>query len=104
MAQRTTFVIPADRFAAVVAAITLSALPAAAQDKAGSAPQPTVGETQTPRQDGTTRSDAPRPRPPASTLLEEPKSERDAKNPPGYKKGATTPRDSDSGSILGTPK
>ncbi|WP_326540439.1 hypothetical protein [Pseudorhodoferax sp.] len=103
MTQKTTFVIPTDRFAAVVAAITLSALPAAAQDK-GSAPQTTVGVTQAPRQDGTTRSGAPRPRPAASTLLEEPKSERDAQNPPGHKKGATTPRDSDSGSIIGTPK
>ena len=103
MGERTTFIFSADRFAVLVAAITLSALPAVAQDKS-LPPKPTVGDTQTPRQDGTTRSGAPRPMPPASTLKDVPKSERDAKNPPGYKKGTTTPRDSDSGSILGTPK
>ncbi|CAN7762327.1 hypothetical protein LJR039_007151 [Pseudorhodoferax sp. LjRoot39] len=67
MTERTTFVIPADRFAALVAAITLSALPAAAQDK-GSAPQPTVGETQAPREDGTTRTRTPRDNDPGSIL------------------------------------
>lgn len=104
MTERTTFVIPADRFAAVVAALTLVATPAAQGQDRGSAPQPTVGESQTPRQDGTTRSGAPRPRPAASTLQEVPRSERDAKQPPGYRKGSSTPREGDSGSILGTPK
>lgn len=67
MTQRTTFVIPADRFAAVVAAITLSALPAGGKDR-GPAPQPTAGETQTPRKDGTTRTRTPRDNDPGSIL------------------------------------
>lgn len=103
MTQHTTFVIPAARLAALVAAFTVGTQPALAQ-QSQSPPKPTVGEASGPRQDGTTRSGAPKPTPPASAVKEVPKSERDAKNPPGYKKGASTPRGSDSGSILGTPK
>jgi hypothetical protein len=105
--QRATFVIPTDRFLAAVAAVLLSAQPAIAQQsgqQSGTPPKPVVGEAQGPRPDGTTRSGAPTPRPAASTVKEVPKSERDAKNLPGYKKGSSTPRDSGSGSILGTPK
>lgn len=103
MPQHTTFVIPAARLAALVAAFTVGAQPALAQ-QGQSPPKPTVGEASGPRQDGTTRSGAPKPTPPASALKEVPKSEHDAKYPPGYKKGTTTPRDSGTGSILGTPK
>jgi hypothetical protein len=103
--KRKTFVISTDRFlAAAAAALTFAAQPGLAQQQPSTAPKPTVGESANPRQDGTTRSGAQRPTPPASALKEMPKSEQDAKHPPGHKKGATTPRDSDSGSILGTPK
>lgn len=101
--KRKTFVISTDRFLAVTAALTLSAQPVLAQ-QLNTPPKPTVGEASGPRQDGTTRSGAQRPTPPASALKDTPKSEDDAKQPPGYKKGESTPRDSGSGSILGTPK
>ena len=93
----------AARLATLVAAFVAIAPPALAQ-QSQSAPKPTVGEGQAPRQDASTRSGAPKPTPPASAQNAVPKSERDEKNPPGYKKGTSTPRDSDSGSILGTPK
>ena len=103
MTEHTTFVIPTERLAAVVAAFSLATGPALAQPT-DTAPKPTVGESATPRQDGTTRSGAPRPRPTASTPHNVPRSEQHPKHPPNHKKGATAPRDSDAGSILGTPK
>jgi hypothetical protein len=103
--KRKTFVIPTDRFlAAAAAALAFAAQPGMAQPQPSTPPKPTVGEASGPRQDGTTRSGAQRPTPPASALKDTPKSEHDAKHPPGYKKGESTPRDSGSGSILGTPK
>lgn len=87
--------------AAVAALLPWSALQAQETPRP---PPPTVGEGQSPRQDGTTRSGAPRPASSAASAGAAPKSERDAKQPPGYRKGSSTPRDSDSGSILGTPK
>lgn len=102
--KHRTLSIPTDRFLAVVTALTVSALPAFAQQNS-TAPKPTVGEATSPRADGTTRSGAPRPASTASSATGQmPKSEHDAKHPPGYKKGESTPRSSDSGSILGTPK
>lgn len=103
MARHTSLVIPAARLAAVVAAFSVGAPPALAQQDP-SPPKPTVDETARPRQDGTTRAGAPRPTPPASALKQVPRSERDDKHPPGPGKGRSTPRDSDAGSILGTPK
>ena len=84
MAQHTSFVIPAARFATVVAALTVSVQPAFAQQDP-SPPKPTVGEASSPRQDGTTRPGVPRPA-------------------PGHRKGTSTTRGSDSDNILGTPK
>jgi hypothetical protein len=102
---RKTLVIPTDRFlAAAAAALTLAAQPGFAQQQPSNPPKPTVGESANPRQDGTTRSGAQRPTAAASALQQVPKSEHDEKHPPGYKKGESTPRDSGSGSILGTPK
>jgi hypothetical protein len=101
---RKTLVIPTDRFlAAAAAALTFAAQPGLAQPPS-TPPKPTVGESAKPRQDGTTKSGAQRPTPAASALKDVPKSEHDAKHPPGHKKGESTPRDSGSGSILGTPK
>lgn len=91
------------RVLAVLAAATMSAQPVLAQ-QGSDRPAQTVGEAQSPRQDGTTRSGAQRPTPPASAPGGVPKSEHDAQHPPGHKKGSSTPRPSDSGSILGTPK
>lgn len=95
------------RSSAALAALWLAGAAALAQPQAQPAPRPpppTVGEAQSPRQDGTTRSGAPRPASQAASAGATPKSERDAKQPPGYRQGASTPRDSDAGSILGTPR
>jgi hypothetical protein len=67
-------------------------------------PGPTVGEGANPRQDGSTRAGTPRPPTSAASASAVPQSEHDAKHPPAHGKGRSTPRDSDAGSIQGTPK
>lgn len=102
MVQHTILVIPAARLAAVVAALTARVRPAIAQQRP-LPPQLTTGEASTPRRNGTTRTGAPRPMPPASALNDVPKSKRDGKRPAGHKSGTPKPGDSDR-DILGTPK
>lgn len=87
--------------AAALLAGLISALHA--QDS-GSPPRPTTGEGANPRQDGSTRAGTPCPASPAASAGAAPRSEHDARHPPGYRKGSSTPRDSSAGSILGTPK
>ncbi|RCW72511.1 hypothetical protein [Pseudorhodoferax soli] len=86
------------------AALLGALLPPLHAQNTSSPPRPTVGEGSNPRQDGTTRAGTPRPPSSAASASAAPRSERDEKHPPGYRKGSSTPRDSDSGSILGTPK
>jgi guanyl-specific ribonuclease Sa len=101
MNEHTTFVIPTERLAAVVAAFSLQTGPSRSQPT-DTAPKPSVGESQTPRWDGMTRSEAIRPQPAASTLQRVPTSAQDTEHSPGQ--GATTPHDSDADSILGPPR
>jgi hypothetical protein len=95
--------------AAALAACCLAGVPALAQ-QSGTTPKPTVGEGQGPRQDGTTRSGAPAPMPSASASPSAPHSAQgqqpahDRNQKGSTNKGTSTPRPSDSGSILGTPK
>lgn len=95
--------------AAALAACCLAGVPALAQ-QSSTPPKPTVGEGQGPRQDGTTRSGAPAPMPSASASPSAPQSAQgqqqahDRNQKASTNKGTSTPRPSDSGSILGTPK
>lgn len=88
----------------LAAALFASLLPPLQAQNAGRPPPPTTGEGANPRQDGSTRAGTPRPAASAASAGAEPQSEQDAKHPPGYRQGRSTPRDSGSGSILGTPK
>lgn len=92
------------RSLALAAALLAGLLPALHAQNAGSPPAPTTGEGAKPRQDGSTRAGTPRPAASAASAGAPPQSEQDAKHPPGYRQGRSTPRDSGSGSILGTPK
>nr|WP_145548334.1 hypothetical protein [Variovorax boronicumulans] len=88
----------------LAASLLAGVLPALHAQNASSPPRPTTGEGANPRQDGSTRAGTPRPPSAAASAGAPPRSEHDAKHPPGYRKGSSTPRDSDAGSILGTPK